>query len=166
MSREASAVIVFAILALALALMAFGWWRRRRRQADIGELATVPAEVGEISYSEDLLYVATTRAGSPYDRIAVRGLGFRSRAVVSVAATGIVLDIASSASRFIPAADLDGVGRATWTIDRVVEKDGLVLLGWRLGDTALESYFRGDHPDRLVDAITPLVTPTSSKEAA
>jgi hypothetical protein len=165
MTRELSAVVVFAILALALGLMLLGWLRRRRRQRGIPALSAPPADLGAVLATADVLYLATTRAGSPYDRIAVRGLGFRARGSVTVAESGLVLDLAG-AHRFIPADDLRGVGRATWTIDRVVEADGLVLVGWRLGDEVLDSYFRADAPAALVAAIQPLVPADATKEAA
>ncbi|MFW8746211.1 hypothetical protein, partial [Mesorhizobium japonicum] len=79
-----------------------------------------PADLGGVRRREHLFYVATTRADAPLDRIAVHGLGFRARAELTVADTGIRLDIAGEEPAFIPAADLVGVGRATWPIDRAV----------------------------------------------
>ncbi len=82
------ALVVVVILVLAFTGMWFGWRARRRRQADVPTLATPPAELGEVRRREDLLYVATTRADAPLDRIAVHGLGFRARAQLTVAASG------------------------------------------------------------------------------
>jgi hypothetical protein len=159
------ALVVVVIVALAFTGMWFGWRARRRRQADVPMLAAPPAELGEISRRDDLFYVATTRADAPLDRIAVRGLGFRARAQVTVAATGVQLDIAGESPAFIPVADLRGVGRATWTIDRAVSNAGLVFVRWRLGDAEVDSYLRPDDPAGLVDAIQTLL-PADKKEAA
>jgi hypothetical protein len=169
-TRELSAAIVFAILGLALALMLVGWLRRRRSQRGIAGFADVPDDLGAVLDEAEVLYLATTRPGAPYDRIAVHGLGFRSRGAMTVAERGILLDLAGSPRRFLPAADLRGVGRATWTIDRVVETDGLLLVGWRLGDEQLDSYFRADAPAALVAAISRIVpvdpNPAEQKEEA
>jgi hypothetical protein len=163
------AIVVVVILALAFAGMWFGWRARRRRQADVPSLATPPAELGTIRRRDDVFYVATTRADAPLDRIAVHGLGFRARAQVTVADAGIRLDIAGEPPVFVPAADLVGVGRATWTIDRAVSNSGLVFVRFRLGHgaaaTEVDSYLRPEDPAGLVEAIEVLL-PADKKEAA
>ena len=145
--------IVIAIAFLVLGLMALGWYLRRRRQEGIPSLVAVPAILTD-PVSFDGLYVATTSVDNPLDRIAVRGLGFRARTSVIVAGEGVVIPIAGQADSFIPRADLLKVDRATWTIDRVVEADGLVVIDWRLGERILSSYFRLDDPAGFVAAVT------------
>lgn len=164
MARALPVVIVVAVLALAFIGLALGWRARRRGQAALPAPAAVPPSLDTVRLRSDLLYVATTRAGAPLDRIAVRGLGFRARANLDVADSGLVLDLAGSPAVFIPRADIRGVGRATWTIDRVVDRDGLVFVRWALGDSEIDSYLRGDDPDAIVSAITDLL-PTPAEEA-
>ena len=148
--------IVLAFLALMLALAAFGWFLRARRQRGIPSTVEAPTELtGSREFAG--FYVSTTSATDPLDRIAVRGLGFRSRTTVIVAAEGILIPIKGQADVFIPAADLRKVGRATWTIDRGVEPDGLVVVDWTLGERELASYFRVDEPAGLLDAVTELL---------
>lgn len=123
--------------------MYLGFRRRQRRQHDIPRPLEVPADPGaRLLELDDLLYVASTRRDQPLDRIAVAGLGFRGRASIAVFDRGIALGVAGEPDAFIPAADIASVDRATWTIDRVVERDGLVRLGWRLGPTEVDSYLR------------------------
>lgn len=153
MDKVLSATLVIAFLALLLALMALGWYLRRRRQRGIPSLVSAP-ETLTAAQEFAGLYVSTTSAGDPLDRIAVRGLGFRARTSVIVADEGIVIPIAGQADSYLPVADLVKVGRATWTIDRVVETDGLVVVDWRLGDRTLSSYFRLDDPAGFVAAVT------------
>ena len=62
-------------------------------------------------------------------------------------------------------ADLVGVGRATWTIDRAVGNAGLVFVRFRLGSAEVDSYLRPDDPAALVEAIEALL-PADKKEAA
>lgn len=162
-------------LAVVVTLMAIGWRALRGRQAALVGLAPVPREPGAATLTEDLFYVATTRADEPLQRIAVNGLGFRARAVLTVTDGGIRLDLAGAQPGFIPPAALQGVGRATWTIDRAVSNDGLVFVRWRDGAApaddaaadgpALDSYFRSADPDTLVAAIESLI-PTPREAAA
>jgi hypothetical protein len=148
-------------LAIVGVLMVVGWRAIRRRQTDVAGLAPVPSEPGDTVLTEDLLYVATTRAEQPLQRIAVKGLGFRARAVLTVSTGGIRLDLAGGEPGFIPAAMVAGVGRATWTIDRAVSNDGLVFVRWQ----QLDSYFRSADPDALVAAIEHII-PHDSKASA
>ncbi|MGA1811756.1 hypothetical protein VH571_05155 [Frondihabitans sp. 4ASC-45] len=141
--------------------MRAGWLARRRRQADVTRPTPAPAsaELGELLAERDLFYVATTKASDRLDRIVVGGLGFRGRAVVSVHPDGVVLDIAGEPPILIARADLRDVGRSTWTIDRVVETDGLIKLGWRLGDLDVDTYLRdSDDPRELVAAVSTLIS--------
>lgn len=142
MDRSVSTAIIVAVVLLALALMLVGWRRRAGRQADIGAPRPVPAAIGEASIRVPVLYVATTRAGSPLDRVAVHGLGFRARGEIAVHAEGAVIAIDGREPWLVAREDARGSGRATWTIDRVVEEGGLVMLAWTLGQAEVDSYFR------------------------
>jgi hypothetical protein len=162
--RVPIAIAILVFLAVVFVLLALGWRARKRRQAGIGEPASPPADFGAAAFTDDLLYVATTRADAPLDRITIAGLGFRARAVITTAPSGIVLDLAGRGPVFIPKAAIRGVGRATWTIDRVVDQDGLIFVRWVLGTTEIDSYLRSTEPDRLITALTAIapapVTPT------
>lgn len=179
MDRPALMAVTVAFLALLLLLMYLGWRARKRRQAFVPEPRSVPADPGQTRLVSSLFYVATTAAGEPLDRIAVRGLGFRARAELTVVDAGLVLGIPGQRDIFIPAGEIRGVDRATWTIDRVVERDGLVLIAWLLvtpavegGDaqvTPVDTYLRLDSPAaaaELIAAITHLLStiPTPSTQ--
>ncbi|RKR74107.1 hypothetical protein [Frondihabitans australicus] len=139
-------------------LMRWGWKRRGRRQSGVAAPIPAPADLGTPRHTSDLFYVATANAQNRLDRIVTGGLGFRARAVVEVHDEGVVLDLAGVAPILIPRADLRSVGRATWTIDRVVEADGLVQLGWRLGDLDVDTFLRDpDDPRPLIAAIESLI---------
>lgn len=162
---------VLALLVVLLVLMLVGWRARVRRQSSLPAPRRVPAVIDPLGFETTASYVATTVAGSPLDRIAVGGLGFRARASVSVTAGGVVLAIPGEHDVWIPQAEIVGVDNATWAIDRVVERDGLVLLSWLLvgeGDgttdvdvAPVDSYLRFDSPDdsqRFMAAVTDLLT--------
>jgi hypothetical protein len=168
--RTIPTIIVIVVVLGVLALMARSWLRRRTRDTGltagyplpleaagdaVRSLATVPA-----------LYVATTPRDQPLERLAIRGLGFRARAGLLVRTDGVMLTLAGEDPVFIPVGAIHRLTAATWAIDRAVETDGLLLLGWRLSgahgtvpeDQAadVDSYFRLTDPAdraRVIDAI-------------
>ncbi|GGH35738.1 PH-like domain-containing protein [Microbacterium album] len=157
MTRETAALVMATVAALILALMLWGWRRRVRR--DAGIVPPVGERRGLTRAVFAGFYVATTRHDAPLDRLTVRHLAHRSRVVVTVTEEGVTLDLPGEPTLFLDAARLAGVGRATWTIDRAVEPDGLVLVAWTADDgTICDTYIRlqdGD-PDALVEEIARL----------
>lgn len=145
--------IVIVVLIGLLSLMYVGWRNRKRRQSAYGELAIAPDALGSLLGTFSGFYVATTVADDPLDRVAVRGLGFRSRTTVTVNEAGLSIAI-PGVDPFIPAADIRSIGRSTWTIDRVVEDGGLIRVGWDLGTKPVDSYFRLDSPQEFIDAAS------------
>lgn len=157
MDKNVSATLVLVFLVIALLLLVLGWRNRSKRQSYLPPLSEAPAGLAAAILERSGLYVATTLAGDRLDRVAVRGLGFRSRVTVAVHPAGVVLSIPGQADSFIEAASVVAVSRSTWTIDRVVEDGGLVCLEWTLGETAVESFFRVEDSQELIDALAPLV---------
>jgi len=139
MSKEAFALLCAAFVALVAVLVAVGIWRRRRRQRDILEPEAWSADASPTLVVE-ALYVATTRAGDPYDRIFAHGLGFRGRTALAIDAEGMQL-LADRREVRIAASSIRSVERATWTIDRVVEPGGIIVVSHRLG-ADVDTYVR------------------------
>lgn len=164
MDRLLPALLIVGVVLLVYAGLALGWRTRKRRQAALPALEAPPAGLGPALVVDDGFYVATTRAESPTDRIAVRGLGFRARAGLAVHPEGVLLSIAGQPDAFIPASAIVGVGRATWTIDRVVGPDGLVFIRWRFGPVEVDTNLRVAEPDALVTALQ-TIAPASNEAA-
>jgi hypothetical protein len=174
MDRLGPTLIAAACAVLALYLMYFGWKRRRARDADLGVVHAVPADPGELLAAVAGFYVVTTVHENPFERLAVAGLGFRARAEIAVHATGVVVRIPGEEDIFIAASAIERVAQATWAIDRVVERNGLVLLAWvaRTLDpsaattpTIVDSYFRIvelDDRENLISAIEQ-IAPSAGK---
>lgn len=163
MTREAAIAVMIGIAILIIALGAFGWWRRTRRDSGASApFGDAPATARELS-TFTALYVATTRHGDALERLAVRGLGYRSRATVTVTDAGVALDLTGQPRIFFPAARITDVAQATVAIDRVVERDGLTRLTWRLDDeSVVDSYFRPQDASALAlaDAVRSILTTT------
>lgn len=157
--------ITGAILVAALGGMTASWRLRHRRQSDLelpAASGTVPGH-GTAPVEADGLYLATTFAGRPLDRVVAAGLGFRAQAHLVVDGAGLVFDRVGSTRIVLPATALDGAGIATWTIDRAVEPGGLTIVAWSLqrgGERVpVESAFRLEPEPRahLIAAVRALV---------
>ena len=144
MDRELATVIIGAVFLLAMFGMIMGWRARSRKQADFAVLETVPADLGDIVAVGNGLYVATTLSDQPLERVSVRGLGFRSRVTVTVAREGVVVALTGQEPVFIAKHALRRAQHGTWTIDKAVEKGGLLVITWMLGDHEVDSYLRLD----------------------
>lgn len=164
-TRTQLLIYVFIGFAVIIGLAIWGWMARRRRQRNIPATAPMPEDVGAMRAEFDGFYVSTTLDGQPLNRVAVRGLGFRARATIAVTDSGVVLALPGN-TVFIPRETIREVTRSNYTIDRVVEPGGLVLLAWTLGagtssETRLDSYLRVTETEQLVKAIASLL-PTST----
>ena len=150
MDRLTPTIIVGSVVVLIFVGMYFGWRARSRKYRGLPALASLPPETGESVAVDAGLYVATTVSGQPLERVAVRGLGYRSRATVTVQSGGIGVALTGQEPFFISSASLVAVGRATWAIDKAVEPGGLVVVTWRLADSELDSYFRMDNGSEVL----------------
>lgn len=165
MSREGALLVMVGVAVVLLALLAWAWVRRTRRDArysaPVGELPEGSVETAVFSG----LYVATTRHGEPLERLAIKGLGFRSRLDVTVTTAGVALDLRGQPRIVLDRDRLVDAAQATVAIDRVVERDGLTRVSWRIDDeTVVDTYLRPQDASAkaLADAIRPLITTTGS----
>ena len=156
MDKTAAGALVLGVLVVLLGLMWLGWRNLKRRSSGIPAPQAIPATDAVEVLRTTGLHVATTHAGRPLDRVVVPGLAFRSRAGIRVTKAGVELRLAGGAECFIPAAAVRSVGRASWTLDRAVERDGLVVLTWTLGSTDIDTNLRVEDPAALVAALSTL----------
>jgi hypothetical protein len=162
MTREGALTVMIAVAVVLLGVLAWAWWRRTRRDAGL------VAPVGEVPEGSRVLaafpglYVATTAHDRPLERLAIRRLGFRSRVDVTVTDAGIALDLAGAPRIFLATSRLASADQSTVAIDRVVERDGLARLAWRIDDdTVVDTYLRPQDASAraLVDAVRPIIPP-------
>lgn len=168
MDKTVSVLVVLCLSAVAFTLIAAGWRSRLRRQAGVGQLPDVPEQLSPASTMADGQYVATTTAGDWLDRIAVHGLGIRSNAEMSVHAEGVLFDRAGAGPLFVPAAEVTGFRQASGMAGKFVEKDGLVVLSWRLGERELDTGFRtrqASDKQPLLEALQELISAAPQTDA-
>ena len=159
MDKVLPTIVIVIVVAAVLSLMVLSWRWRGRSQSHLPPLAAVPADSGDVLGSFDGLYLATTPSGDRLNRISVHGLGFRTRAPLTVTAGGfVILD-----DKFIGRDAVDSVSRASWTIDRGVEPNGLSVISWTLGSTAVDSYFRLDDPEGFLTVASSIIQQTGQK---
>ncbi|WP_438352988.1 PH-like domain-containing protein [Microbacterium sp. CJ88] len=164
MSRELVLTLWILIAVALLGLLAWAWWRRIRRDAGlIAPVGEAPAGASSLATFSGL-YVATTVHDQPLERLAIRRLGFRSRVDVTVTDAGIALDLTGAPRIFLDASRLTAADQSTVAIDRVVERDGLARLAWRIDDaTIVDTYLRPQDASAraLVDAVRPIIPPAA-----
>lgn len=135
-------ILTLLIVAVAFSLMWWGWRNKLKRQADVGGLPEVPAELGEALISVPGQYVVTTSGGDWLDRLAVHGLGIRTTAVVRVYPAGILVERSGAQDIFIATENFTEVATQAGMAGKFVEKDGIIVISWLLAGTAVDTGFR------------------------
>jgi len=163
-TQEVAASIMIALAVVLLALAGWGWRNRRHRFAHLEAHLIRALPSSPCVYECSGLYVATTVAGSPMDRVPVGPLSYRAKARFSLHPEGLVISAQGESPVLLTAPAGIDAGAATWTIDRVVEPDGLVMIRWLLGDVAVDSYVRIVETDSqaFIDTINALKGNTST----
>lgn len=175
MSQAQAGLLLLLLVPLVWGLMWWGWRGRSRRQAAVAAPAPAPEHLGDAVVGPlEAVYVSSTRAGDWLDRVVVHGLGQRSAATVTVHPEGVLVARGAAPDVWVPAAALDDVRRDRGAAGKFVDAQGLVVLTWRLGDDALDTYLRTRYEaDReplataaraLVDARTGTDDPTTPQE--
>lgn len=165
-------VVTVLVVIAAFVGMWLGWRRRTRQQeAELPGLEPAPSteQLGEPMAAGSGLYVATTEADDPLNRITAGDLGFRARATVHVYAQGVVVERDGSQSLFIAQPSLDGAGLESYAVDKGVEKGGLTGIDWRWGDREVTSFFRMRRPQdgpAIVTAVRTIAPPQSAARRA
>lgn len=133
-------------------------WRKRSKAQDLNFEA--PEFVEFSNAGSRCFYAATTFAGRPLDRVTAHGLGFGGKASLDVTDDCIHVFRSGERSFRINSSCLIDLSRTSGVIDKVVEKDGLLSVRWRLGDKELDSHFRfagSQSRDELASKVSKLL---------
>ncbi len=170
MDRLWLTVAMVLLCVLAGAGLWWGWQRRAGRQSTLSEPAAAP-EVQGAELAEPLvgLYVSTTYAGRWQDRIVAHGLGRRATSTLRLTTDGVLVDRADDDPIFIPADSLTAAGTAPGIAGKVMGmSDGILVLTWTLGDTAVDTGFRADdlaEQQAFLTALRRILAATSTDPA-
>ncbi len=139
MTREIIGAIAISLVALVAALVFFSNRSLRKAQE-----ASLPGPSVASSATDAIagFYVSTVFAQSPLKRVWAHGLGGRGKALLSVSEAGVVIERQGERDLLIEASQLIAATRASATIDKGVERDGLLVLLWSLGDEELATHLR------------------------
>jgi hypothetical protein len=166
-SREGALLLMVGVAVVLIGLMAWGWWRRTRRHGHLAAPYGDAPAGASVRGTYPILYVSTTVHDQALERLAIRGLAYRAAGSATVTDAGLALDLAGQRRMFLPVPRIDSVTQATVTIDRVVERDGLARIAWRLDDdTLVDSYVRpqDDSARALVAAIDAILPAHAATE--
>ena len=156
------AILVTALIAF-LVILAFRAWRAR---ANAHETAfSAPAEWLEHPSGgrqwTNIQYVATSVLGEPLNRVTAYGLGPRGFGKITISLDGLLIERNGERPLGIPTSQLAAVSRATATIDRGVETDGLIQIDWQQDGYGLSTFIRATKNDdrtQIFENLTQLVT--------
>lgn len=154
-------VVTVAVIAGLWLAMRRGWRRRAGRQAHVAapaplDAVTGPAVLGPVR----LTYLGTTLGGHWLERVVAHGLGSRSAARLAVSADGLRVERPAARSFSVLAPDLCDARVDRAHAGRLGAAGAVVVVGWRLGETPVESGFQADDPAQaaqIVAALRPLV---------
>lgn len=141
-ARILPGMVTLLIIVVVFALMGWGWRNKLKRQQGLGGLPLVPPNPGQAVMSVPGQYVVTTAGGDWLDRLAVHSLGIRTPAVVHVHQGGVLIERSGAPDLFIATDKLLEVGTQSGMVGKFVEKDGLVVVGWLLENTEVDTGFR------------------------
>jgi hypothetical protein len=154
-------VLTLAIVVFFLLCVLAMWWgyrnRARRQDAVLPEFPQPPKDL-----SADLLapatgvYISTTTAKSWQDRVAIGDIGFRAAATLHLTGDGVLFDREGADRVWIPAGSVVSARTDRAIAGKVMARDGLLVVRWRLGEHELDTGFRGDDKDVYADWVEAL----------
>lgn len=139
MTRELVGALAVGLVAVVVLLVYLSNRSVRRAQEQV---IPKPADSLSILHPHSAYYVSTVFADKALTRVWAHGLGGRGKAFIAISPEGISISRQGESGFLIPAKNLTGVSRASATIDKAVERDGLLVLLWTLGEDELATHLR------------------------
>lgn len=140
------AAVLVIVIAVLIQLMMRGWRRRSQRQTElIGDLPDVPVDVGTATITTRGLYCGCTMAPVWDERITAGDLGYRSKAVLTRYAGGILLERIRALPIWIPRESITAIRMERGIAGKVVARIGILAIRWRLPSGAeIDTGFRAN----------------------
>ncbi len=143
MTREMIGFLMISMVAVIALLIWLSTIKHRRQQESVIATPVSPTSNGEY----ESFYVSTVLASQPLERVWAHGLGMRGKAILGVDDNGISVFRTGETGFLIPKSKIEFLGAASATIDKGVERNGLVAIAWFLGDTSVVTHFRFTKPE-------------------
>ena len=145
MGKLITAIVCLALVALCIYGMWHGWRSRLARQSNMfGSLKEVPERyeglTADAAFEGE--YISTTIFGNWLDRVGFDSLGFKSKSTLLVYPDSIIFTRNGAKDLWIPAKKLAVITTDRGMAGKVVEKDGLVVIGWTLDGHRVQTGFR------------------------
>lgn len=160
MTRELVGVLAVGLVAVVVLLVYLSNRSVRRAQEQV---IPKPAESLSTEHPHSAYYVSTVFAEKALTRVWAHGLGGRGKAFLAISPAGVSISRLGEVGFLIPTKDLTGLARASATIDKAVERDGLLVLLWNLGEDQLATHLRIVDPAKR-KAIESLITEATGVE--
>lgn len=138
--------------------IAFFAWRGRIKSQEA--IVSKPLLIEANDSGHKALYVATTFADRPLERVIAHGLAHRGYCTINVNGQGLDISRVGEASFRIPASSVLTVSGSSAVIDKAVEKNGLVSVRWMHRSVELETHLRfvdSNARKAVLEALTSLV---------
>ena len=144
--------ITLCVLVTVLLLMRRGWLKRSRLQKDIASPRALPSDF-EASGIFTARYVASTAAGAWLTRIVAHTLGMPARCQLEWGQHGLAVKRDNAMPFLVLRNEIIDVRADRAIAGRAFERDGLVVVTWKLGDVFIDSGFRFDKADQQVEFL-------------
>lgn len=155
--RQLLAVAILLAFTVGLMYLMLLGWNRRSNRIEIEPLPEIPTVLDPQGDRTTGVYVTSTLAGQPYERVVSQGLGVKSAAEVSVLSDGVLIKREGASDLFVPLGALKEVGRTAGMIGKFAAPGSIVVLRWVWGDTFLDTgvHVRSDTARKvLFDQLT------------
>ncbi|MDO5750684.1 MAG: hypothetical protein Q4P78_05710 [Rothia sp. (in: high G+C Gram-positive bacteria)] len=152
-------LICLCLLLLVFLGMYSGWRSRLKRQGKVfGSLKDVPERYENMvaTHAFEGEYVSTTLYGDWLNRVGFDRLGFKSKSTLLVYSDGIIFTRDGAKDLWIPAKKLAVITTDQGMAGKVVERDGLVVIGWTLDGQRVQTGFRTRYADEKKQALEAL----------
>lgn len=147
------AAVLVVVIAVVIQLMMRGWRRRSERQEElIGDLPDVPDQVGAALITTRGHYCGSMIAPGWHERIAAGDMGFRSKAVLTRYAGGIMVERLRAHPIWIPKDTITGIRMERSMGGRAVARIGILAIRWRLpSGVEIDTGFRANHREEYTE---------------
>ena len=159
MEKLIPTLICVAVVVLCFFGIWHGWKSRLKRQSTMfGSLKDVPERYDglEAEAAFEGEYVSTTMFGDELNRVGFDQLGFKTKSTLLIYSDGIIFTRNGAKDLWIPAKKLAVITTGRGMIGKVVERDGLIVIGWTLDGHRVQTGFRTRYADQKKIALEKL----------